>query len=293
MNELDEIITNKEIAIETVKNNGYALEKVSDELKDDKDVVLCAVKNEGLSLRFASDRLKDDKNMVLEAVRNDGSALQYASDRLKNDKDVAITTIMYNENYIIYVNDNIRKVLKEKLDSDKLSTLLDLYSEVLDSKEERPLVGWATAYPTYRFFSGSPGGSISDVVRIPGYKKGGYTGNWSGNQGKLAELHQKELVLNANDTENFLTATNSLRELVSLDSSIEKSVANAISKMLIELSGHSTGNITTTTSNSAENVNNTFNITAEFPNANDVNDIREAILSLPNLASQYINQKRF
>ena len=35
---------------------------------------------------------------------------------------------------------------------------------------------------------------------------------------------------------------------------------------------------------------NTYNITAEFPNANDVNEIREAILSLPNLASQYIGR---
>ena len=36
---------------------------------------------------------------------------------------------------------------------------------------------------------------------------------------------------------------------------------------------------------------NTFNITAEFPNANDVEEIRQAILSLPNLATQYVNQK--
>ena len=36
--------------------------------------------------------------------------------------------------------------------------------------------------------------------------------------------------------------------------------------------------------------NNTFNIHAEFPNANDVNEIREAILSLPTLASQYLSQ---
>ena len=37
----------------------------------------------------------------------------------------------------------------------------------------------------------------------------------------------------------------------------------------------------------------TFNIEAEFPNAENVNEIKEALLSLPNLASQYIgrNQK--
>jgi hypothetical protein len=34
---------------------------------------------------------------------------------------------------------------------------------------------------------------------------GGYTGEW-GHSGKLAMLHEKELVLNANDTSNFLDA---------------------------------------------------------------------------------------
>jgi hypothetical protein len=34
---------------------------------------------------------------------------------------------------------------------------------------------------------------------------GGYTGEW-GDSGKLAVLHEKELVLNKNDTANFLDA---------------------------------------------------------------------------------------
>jgi hypothetical protein len=44
----------------------------------------------------------------------------------------------------------------------------------------------------------------------------------------------------------------------------------------------------TTINETNETGGNVFNITAEFPNANDVNEIREAIMSLPNLASQYI-----
>jgi hypothetical protein len=35
---------------------------------------------------------------------------------------------------------------------------------------------------------------------------GGYTGNW-GSEGRLAMLHQKEIVLNARDTENMLAMT--------------------------------------------------------------------------------------
>jgi len=47
---------------------------------------------------------------------------------------------------------------------------------------------------------------------IIGYDTGGYTGSW-GPEGKLAVLHEKELVLNTEDTENFLSATNILREI--------------------------------------------------------------------------------
>ena len=36
------------------------------------------------------------------------------------------------------------------------------------------------------------------------YDTGGYTGDWSGNEGKLAVLHKKELILNAKDTANFI-----------------------------------------------------------------------------------------
>jgi hypothetical protein len=39
-----------------------------------------------------------------------------------------------------------------------------------------------------------------------------YTGEW-GPEGKLAVLHEKELVLNKQDTANFLTATQMLREI--------------------------------------------------------------------------------
>jgi hypothetical protein len=45
------------------------------------------------------------------------------------------------------------------------------------------------------------------------YDTGGYTGAW-GPEGRLAVLHQKEMVLNAQDTENFLLATNILRDIV-------------------------------------------------------------------------------
>ena len=49
-------------------------------MKDDKEIVLEAVRPNGYALRYASERLKDDEEIVLEAVRQDGYALAFAWD---------------------------------------------------------------------------------------------------------------------------------------------------------------------------------------------------------------------
>lgn len=123
------------------------------------------------------------------------------------------------------------------------------------------------------------------------YATGGYTGTWvnGSTDGRWAVLHQKELVLNENDTKNFLSAINTIRDLNSgLNHSIQDAVLNAVARTAIGMGGLNTSalNGINNSSNSTENV---YNITAEFPNAENVNEIREAILSLPNLASQYAN----
>jgi hypothetical protein len=52
---------------------------------------------------------------------------------------------------------------------------------------------------------------------------GMYTGEW-GDSGRLAVLHQKELVLNAKDTENFLDGIGVLRQITN---QIDLSVMNS------------------------------------------------------------------
>ena len=118
------------------------------------------------------------------------------------------------------------------------------------------------------------------------FASGGYTGSWSGGDGRLAMLHSKELVLNAQDTENLLAAVNTIR---GLNDAIEGSIQNRMAGMVAAMNTLTRNSFSGFGSNSETN-NNTFNITAEFPNANDVNEIREAILSLPNLASQYLGR---
>jgi hypothetical protein len=47
------------------------------------------------------------------------------------------------------------------------------------------------------------------------FDTGGYTGSWD-SSGRIAMLHQKEIVLNAHDTENFLAAVNIVRDIASM-----------------------------------------------------------------------------
>ena len=121
------------------------------------------------------------------------------------------------------------------------------------------------------------------------FASGGYTGDWD-TSGRLAVLHQKELVLNEDDTSNFLKATSLLRDISKINGSIEDSIMTSILGMMNALNPR-IGGFSASPSGSQESNGNIFNITAEFPNANDVTSIREAILSLPNIASQYVHQR--
>lgn len=118
-----------------------------------------------------------------------------------------------------------------------------------------------------------------------GYDTGGYTGSWSdGNSdvknGKLAYLHQKELVLNAADTENILKAVDIVRQMVqTLKSS---AVVDTFSNIANSISAQPSG----------ETVEQNVHITAEFPAANSAAEIESALLSLNERAIQYSFRKK-
>ena len=104
---------------------------------------------------------------------------------------------------------------------------------------------------------------------------GGYTGEW-GHEGKLAILHEKELILNPNDTSNFLEALNISRQLIEM---IEMN-ARASSLGLGEM-------VASTIKDTSQTIEQQVSITAEFPNATDHSEIEEAFDNLINMASQY------
>ena len=116
---------------------------------------------------------------------------------------------------------------------------------------------------------------------LEGFATGGYTGDWEGSYGKLAMLHQKELVLNANDTENFLQAMDILDKIVS---AIDLYSMN--SQLGGALSSPSLGNM-----GGGDVLEQQVHIEASFPGVQDRNEIEEAFNTLINRASQYANRK--
>ena len=111
------------------------------------------------------------------------------------------------------------------------------------------------------------------------FDTGGYTGEWD-SSGRLAMLHQKEIVLNAKDTENFLAAVNIVREVarsIDLNAMIQ---ANGFG-ILSAASAVPTSQI----------LEQEVTIHAEFPNATNHSEIEEAFDTLLNRASQFANRK--
>lgn len=121
---------------------------------------------------------------------------------------------------------------------------------------------------------------ISDRIKqqkIFHFATGGYTGEW-GNSGKLAMLHQKELVLNAEDTKNFLAGIEVLRDVVQrID----------LQAMYAGSTNIAAARVGSSKSTLAQEVN----IHAEFPNAVNHNEIEQAFDTLINRAAQYANRK--
>lgn len=126
-----------------------------------------------------------------------------------------------------------------------------------------------------------------------GFATGGYTGSWGDDNGRLAFLHQKELVLNQEDTSNFLKGVSLLRDMAALNGSIERSIAASIGAMALQFSGNGIGNIGTPSAVANNIGGDTYYVTAEFPNATDVDEIRQAILNLPNIVSQHTNKNLY
>ena len=124
-----------------------------------------------------------------------------------------------------------------------------------------------------------------EFLRNKGFATGGYTGNWVGNNGKLAFLHSKELVLNKEDTENVLGAVQILRNI---NNAIGSSVLQQAAQLSGNLAAAKVGNANGFTDTLEQNVH----IEAVFPNVTKSQEIENALNNLVNTASQRSLRKR-
>lgn len=114
------------------------------------------------------------------------------------------------------------------------------------------------------------------------FDTGGYTGDWPGSDGRMAMLHKKELVLNADDTKNFLSAINLVRDMESMLAAMNDSMLSRTSGMTASLAP-SLG-----FDDAASNtVNQNVSIQASFPGVSSRAEIEEAFQNLVNIASQH------
>ena len=105
------------------------------------------------------------------------------------------------------------------------------------------------------------------------FATGGYTGDWNSDEGRIAVLHEKELVLNKEDTKNILDAVQIIRALND----------SVLGKAYDINSGLSLGK---NSQDNQQTLEQNVHITASFPNVDSKKQIKEAFSELTNLAAQ-------
>lgn len=116
---------------------------------------------------------------------------------------------------------------------------------------------------------------------------GMYTGTWNNSannaEGRLALLHQKEIVLNQTDTENLLEAVHMQRDLLKSIEGRGGTAETMVNRM--------SSNIQNVQNNSTQTVSQPVTIYADFPNVNKSVEIENAFAGMFTQASTYIGKK--
>lgn len=291
----------------------------TDRLTDLVGKDLVDTKNKVNDVTNASDQLKDEViNKVVPALTQELQAVRNATEAYARQRQEIITLISYYEQLINKIQQAIAAQANMDISSNNSSSDYDDYDPNVDYSALMGTVSVGSElynkYKAYRDRKMSEGnyGNMASTARINkfyemGYKlgegkfagyinftqipdwlweetvgktfrTGGYTGSW-GESGKLAVLHEKELVLNKEDTQNMLSSIKMVREIAS-----EIDLRSRYTTMPINpiYSTFGTGN---------DILEQQVHIDASFPNVTDRNEIQEAFNTLINVASQYANRK--
>ena len=143
-------------------------------------------------------------------------------------------------------------------------------------------------YPIHVSSSNSAFGWLKQS-QLSGYDTGGYTGEWANGSthGRIALLHQKELVLNEHDTANMLAAVNIVRDIGSLLGRITGSLTGEMFNMFASSTMGPSSGMT-----GSSGVEQKVQIDATFPNVTSSSEIENALRNLVNVASQYASTNK-
>lgn len=162
-------------------------------------------------------------------------------------------------------------------------------------KKKEDAIAWINARPEYGLNRSTTlkSGSFLDYSnstsgRIMKYASGGYTGDW-GSDGRLAVLHQKELVLNQEDTKNMLAAVQNIRELAPSMIAEMRARISGTAAASQSLFGSRYSGMRSAFDRKATELAQSIQINADFPGVRDAIEIKEALESLVQTSAQRIN----
>ena len=126
---------------------------------------------------------------------------------------------------------------------------------------------------------------------LQGFDTGGYTGEWvngsAHDNGRLALLHQKEIVLNESDTSNLVKSIGMLRDMSGLLKSLDNSRNELFSRFMI---AESRFTASAAPKDEKATVQQNVTINADFPNANNAIEIERALNNVMSTAWQQVGE---
>ena len=260
---------------------------------------------------------EDEYNQSIEQTKADLDGLDFTdfensiSGILQDTKDTVVANALVIETYeqmadsLIIMNQQQKEYLasieaQNQALAEQLALANQLYYEnkinpPSTSQEEKPPFWVSAAIDAALpiagiidiFTGGKASSSIYNGIKdFFGFDTGGYTGDWNNSNGKLAVLHEKELVLNKDDTKNILDAVNSVRDLSLNQADLDNYISNSLQQLLSDNFNIPNINNINNTSNEDKGINQTVTIEANFPDVRDSEEIKEAFDNLMNIASQ-------
>lgn len=257
----DELITTAEEQLTAIQNLIAELALLQAQYKAVSDAAIEAAKAGHSVWQQDQDQNADDYEAA-EAWGNSEEAVKMNSELTSDDVRV-VTGKTYDDgskSWAIFANDDNRMLGAGLIDDEDNVDVRQALSGVTDKLIEE----W--------------------LRHAEAFETGGYTGEWAPN-GKVAILHEKELILNQTDTKNILSAVDMVRQITA---NVASNMGARLANMMGSIgSTFSAGDVTNN-----ETIEQSVHIEANFPNATSTNEIQSALENLVNIAAQRAMSQR-